>query len=146
MQNDLLIRFKNETVNRHSYTQQLFATSWDCAELRLVMVIVLLRGNARRCIACGIVETARNLVSNCVGMRWTAASMCVWLRGYATRKMRGNARSRGFRGNASCEYASNPRVECAGREWDPQLHALASPVFIRDRHVKGKYRARLTNG
>ena len=29
--------------------------------------------------------------------------------------MRGNARSRR---NASCEYAPEPRLECAGREWE----------------------------
>ena len=40
------------------------------------------------------------------------------LRGYATRKMRGNERSRGSRGNASRKYASKPWLECAGREWE----------------------------
>ena len=32
--------------------------------------------------------------------------------------MRGNARNRGLRGSASCVDASEPRLECAGREWE----------------------------
>ena len=65
--------------------------------------------------------------------------------------MRGNARNRGLRGNASCVDASEPRLECAGREWEAggkwgssaaqarrtAVPRIWGPVFIRDQHVKG---------
>ena len=75
--------------------------------------------------------TALNRCSNCMEMRRTAAPEFIGLRGYATRKIRRNPRSRSLRGNASCEYVPKLRLECAWREWDACGKCGSSAAQVR---------------
>ena len=83
---------------------------------------VLLRGNARECVDCEFVE-----------MRGTA-------------KMRGNAWSRGLHGNASCEYVSEPRLECAGHEWEARGKCSSSAAQVRGTAVPRIVGSRIYTG
>ena len=74
----------------------------------------------------------RTRVSNRVEMRGAVAFICKGMRGTASRKcVEINARNRGLRGNASCVDAFEPRLECAGREWEARGKCGSSAAQAR---------------
>ena len=126
---DLSILFTYEIVNLY---ERRFATSWDCAELRLVITMMLLRRIARGRIDCVFVELRGTLVViawecaeqrlpntwDCAEMRPTSAWKCAEPRLPWKCKLRvclqSAARVRGTRVRSAWEV----RLECGSNAWN----------------------------